>query len=232
MMKNVFVTVFAVCFAASMAAAQTPVDLSAHFNADAVVESGGAGLGDPLDEDGRRIDAGTLPASYAEGALNPTQDGRASFQFAALLQESLDAMAIDGQTIDVPDGAYGAIDLAMMSAPGGFGNPFGEIEFRYADGSSDAARFGPVAGWFSSPSAYDNIDYNYTDNTDVEYIVSIDTNFGDDDLFYLVMDQGNGNSGGNRFIDGTGYALYILEDLEGITDATLAVTVGNNFVIS
>ncbi|MBN2326097.1 MAG: hypothetical protein JXR73_03010 [Candidatus Omnitrophica bacterium] len=232
MMKNLFVTFFSVCFVASMAAAQAPIDLSAHFDADAVLESGGAGVGAPLDDDGRRVDAGTLPANYAEGSLNTTQDGRASFQFAALLEESLDAMAINGQTVDVPDGAYGSIDLALMSAPGGFGNPFGEIEFRYADGSSDAVRLGPVGGWFSSPSANDNIFYNYLDDTQLDYIVSFDTNFGDDDLFYLVMEKGNGNSGGTRFIDGTGYALYILEDLEGITEATLGVTVGNNFVIS
>ncbi len=209
------------------------VDLAAEMDTDVLVESGGTGLTDPLDEDIGWVDAGTLPRSYSDGSPFTTQDGRTSFLFASLLQSSLDGAAMNGQVLDVEDGVYSSLDLAMLAAPGSFGNPFTQIELRYADGTTEQKRLGPVAGWFASPHAFDNTYYNYTDSSGVETIVSFDTDWGDEELLYLLQERGNGNAGGNRFVDGNGFALYVIEDIPpDLTDATLGVTVGNNFVIS
>ncbi|MEW6238876.1 MAG: hypothetical protein AB1656_26120 [Candidatus Omnitrophota bacterium] len=221
-----------VCAMAPALAQQTYVDLTALFDSDAVLEAGGAGLGAALNDQGDRIDALTLPSSYNDGAEALTQDGRTSFLFGPLQQASLDALAVNGQVLDIPDGVYQYVDLAMLSAPGSMGDPFGNIEFRYADGSIDAKRFGPIAGWLSSPTAFENTFYRYTDDSQVQSIVSFSTNFGADEAKYILLEKGNGNSGGNRFIDGTGYVLYVIDGLENVKQATLGVTVGNNFVIS
>jgi hypothetical protein len=208
------------------------VDLSPWLDYDAVSQAGEEGLSDPLDEDGRRIDAATLPSSYVDGSPADTQDGRTSFLFEPLKADALDALYINGQVIDIEDMAYSSVDLALLAAPGTFGYPFSEIEFRYADGSTQSGRLGPLVGWFGNPQAYDNTLYRYSDESDVNTLFSFETNFGDDDLYYLLQESGNGNNGTNRFIDGTGYALYILDDLPEVDSATLGVTVGNNFVIS
>ncbi|HPP00595.1 MAG: hypothetical protein HPY51_20600 [Candidatus Omnitrophica bacterium] len=218
--------------AGSAMAQPVHVDLNTLFDTDVVLEPGGAGLGDALDAQGRRVDAGTLPAAYQDGQPVVTQDGRASFLFGPLKQPSLDGLAVNGQTLDVPDGPYGSVDMALLSAPGGYGSPFTALQFHYADGSVESQRFGPVPGWFQSPTAYDHAYYAVSDDSNVNTLISFATNFGDEEAYYLAQERGNGNSGGNRFVDGTGYVLYELRDLEGVTEATLGITVGNNFVIS
>lgn len=212
--------------------AQTYVGLNQLFDTDAVLEPRGVGIGNALDEEGRRLDAATLPAGYADGAAVTTPDGRATFRFGTLMQNALDAVRADGQVIDVADGAYESLDLAMLCAPGALAYPFGEIELRYTDGSADNLRLGPVPGWFNSPTAFDHTLYRYTDSSQVQTIVSFRTDFSDTEANYIVQERGNGNSGGNRFVDGTGYVLYRIGDLAGLSQATLGVTVGNNFVIS
>lgn len=209
--------------------AQTHINLSDSFDSDVFLEPGGIGLGDPLGAEGQRIDAGTLPEGYTEGSAVTAQNGRATYQFGPLLTESLDALRIDGQTIDVEDGSYSSIDLALVSAPGAFVNPFAEIEFVYADGSS-SGRLGPVAGWFSSPTVYDNAIFHYTDQSGVTEHVAFATD-GEEDFFNLYQSANTGISGGWRFADGNGYMLYWL-DTTGIESANLGVTIGNNFVIS
>lgn len=231
-MKKVFVTGILCLAVASLGSAQTIVDLQSIFDADAVLETGGAGIGDALTTDGVRLDAGTLPAGYTDGMTVVTQDGRAQFKFANVKKASLDSAIVNGQVIDVPDGAYGSVDMALLSVDGSYDNPFSKLEFRYSDGTTDSQRLGPVPGWFASPTAYDHTLFRFTDDSDVTDIVSFSTNFGDADIQHILQEKGNGNSGGNRFIDGTGYALYWIEDLKGITNATLGITVGNNFVIS
>ena len=209
---------------------QTFVDLSQSFNADVFLESGGTGLGEALDTQGRRIDAATLPPTYADGSTVTSTNGRASFRFGALKTESRDAVGVDGQTIDVADGRYSSVDLALLSAAGAFVNPFSMIQFVYADGSTNSARLGPLAGWFSSPTVYDNALFRYSDQSAVTNHVTFATN-GEADNDYLLQSAGTGISGGWRFADGTGYFLYRL-DTTGITSGKLGVTVGNNFVIS
>jgi hypothetical protein len=213
-------------------AQQAYIDLVPLFDADVFLQSGGTGLADPLDEDGRFLDAGTLPVGFAGGSPVVTQDGRAKFQFASLQQAGLDAALINGQSIGIPEGRYASLDMAMLAAPGSFANPFAEIEFLYADGTKDTSRLGPVAGWFTSPVAFDNTFFRYTDDSQVETIVSIPTDFSPDDYYYLLQEQGNGNAGGSRFIDGTGFALYLIDGFVDVDTATLGVTVGNNFVVS
>ena len=219
-------------FAAVCAHAQTPVDLSALFTVDAVLEPGGVGLDGGLDADGRRLDAATLPAGYADGTPVRTADGRALFQFAPLLQPGLDALVMDGQLIEVPEGRYMSLDLALLSTPGALGNPFGGIEFQYTDGTIQTNRLGPVAGWFNSPTSFDHTLYRFTDSSEVQTLATFRTDFGEEESLYLMEERGNGNSGGNRFVDGTGYVLYRFGDLGGLSEAKLGVTVGNNFVIS
>jgi hypothetical protein len=210
--------------------AQSHVDLSQAFNADVFLESGGLGLGDPLDSEGRRIDAGTLPSTFVDGSTVISTNGRASFRFAPLKSESFDAVRIEGQAIDVTDGRYSSVDLALLSAPGAFSNPFSMIDFIYADGTTNSVRFGPVAGWFSSPTVYDNALFRYSDQSGVTEHISFPTN-GENDFDYLYQSANSGISGGWRFADGTGYFLYRL-DTAGISSGKLGITVGNNFVIS
>ena len=211
---------------------QTPIDLSALFTVDAVQEPGGTGVGNGLDASGRRLDGASLPASYADGTLIQTFDGRASFRFGTLLQSGFDAVAIDGQVLEVNDGKYATLDLALLSAPGAMANPFGEIRLEYTDGTVQSNRLGPVAGWFNSPTAFDHTLHRFTDSSGVQTLATFRTDFGDGEAAYLMEERGNGNSGGNRFVDGTGYVLYRFGDLGELREATLGVTVGNNFVIS
>ncbi len=209
-----------------------PLDLQSFFDTDAVLETGGIGEGLALDTEGRRLDAGSLPPTFVDGAVTATQDGLARFRFAPLKQASLDALMIDGQVLPVDAGLVESIDLALLSAPGAFPNPFTSLEFRYTDGSVETRRLGPVPGWFNSPTAFDHTVYRYTDESQVQLLLRFATDFGSDEAAHLVQERGNGNAGGWRFVDGTGYVLYRLGELQGINQATLGVTVGNNFVIS
>ncbi len=210
--------------------AQTQVDLSSAFNADVFLETGGAGLGAALDAEGRRIDAGTLPAGFVDGSTVTSTNGRASFRFGTLKAQSNDAVRLAGQSLDVTDARYSSADLALLSAPGAFANPFTMIDFIYADGTTNSVRLGPVAGWFSSPTVYDNALFRYTDQSGVTTHVAFATN-GEDDVDYLQQAAGNALSGGWRFADGNGYYLYRL-DTTGLTTGKLGLTIGNNFVIS
>ncbi len=213
------------------AQAQTFVDLTSLLNVDTVLESGGAGIGTPPDPAGRRIDAGTLPAGYTDGSPFSPADGRSPFTFAPLRQSSQDALAIDGQTLDVVDGSYGWLDLAMMGIPEAMAYPFTTVELRYTDATSEQHRFGPIAGWFASPTAYDHTIHRYTDSTAVQTLISFRTDFGAAEAAHIIQERGNGNSDGNRFVDGNGYALYWIE-VGALTAGKLGVTVGNNFVVS
>ena len=208
------------------------VDLKTGFDTDAVLETGGAGLSDVLGATGERIDAGTLPAGYADGTAYTTADGRASFRFANLRQASLDAAKLNGQTIAVPNGKYQSVDFALVSAPGGYGNPFTTVKFRYLDGSSTDPRFGPLPGWFASPQGFDHTYYSYVDGSGVTPIVEFSTDWGDNEANYLLESAGNGNAGGVRFVDGNGYALYYIALPTDLPNATLGIRVGNNFVVS
>ena len=214
-------------------ATATPVyvNLKTLFDTDTVLESGGSGLTDPLDATRGRIDGGTLPAGYVDGTAYSITNGGASFSFASLRASSLDAVAINGQTIAVTQGQYESIDLALLAAPGSFANPFTALKFNYTDGSSEEGRLGPVEGWMSSPTAFDHIFYSYVDSSSVQSIVSFRTDWSDNEATYLAESSGNGNSGGNRFVDAAGYALYRIPVATDIKAATLGITVGNNFDI-
>jgi hypothetical protein len=232
-MKSCFVTACLLSLAVTHGQSQTYVDLTGSFNADTVLEAGGTGQGDALDAQGRRVDGATLPSSYADGSVVTTPDGRAKFKFGPLRQSAKDAVLANGQVLDVTDGIYGSLDLALLSAPGALAYPFGEIELRYSDGSKEPLRLGPVPGWFNSPMQFDHTLYRYTDSSQVQTIASFATDWGDAEAVYLYQQSGNGNSGGNRFVDAAGYALYRIGDLAStLKAAKLGVTVGNNFVIS
>lgn len=211
---------------------QTHVDLADQFDTDVVLEPGGEGLTDyPFNDEDRRIDGGTLPGAFMDGEPNVPQDGGASLLFAPLLEPSLDAMFVDGQALEAPAGNYQQADLAMVAGPGSYGDPFGNVTFEYTDGTVDSFRFGPVAGWFASPTAFDNTLYQYTDDSNVETIIDFATDWGEDDTFYALQEEGVGDNG-FRFVDGTGFLLYELPLPEGITEGTLGIEVGNNFKIS
>jgi hypothetical protein len=208
------------------------LDLKPLFDTDAILEPGGIALSPPLQDERERIDGATLPEAYTNEAVSVTVDGGASFKFAALKQPSLDAMAINGQVLATPQGRYSTVDLALLAAAGSYGDPFTDVQFRYQDGSVASNRFGPVAGWFSSSSAFEHALYAYTDNSNVKTIVSFRADWGDTEAIYLAESQGTGISGGLRFVDNAGYALYRIPIPTDVTDATLGITVGNNFVVS
>src|SRR5688500_7161428 len=107
MMKKL---VLATALLAPVLQAQTYVNLNQAFNADVFLEAGGTGLDNALDAQGRRIDASTLPTTYTDGSTVTSQNGRSTFQFGPLRTQSLDALKIDGQTIDVADGRYSSVD--------------------------------------------------------------------------------------------------------------------------
>ena len=108
--------------AISQGQSQTYVDLIGLFNADAVLEPGGAGLGNALDAEGRRIDAATLPSAYTDGSIVTTQDGRARFDSGPSAKAEWMRVLADGQVLDVVDGTYGSLDLALLSARGAWGS--------------------------------------------------------------------------------------------------------------
>jgi hypothetical protein len=231
-LKPIVLVLSSLMASGSMFAASTYVDLQALFDTDVFLGSGGTGLGNALDANGRRIDPATLPASYVDGSPAATQDGRASFKFGVLSTASLDGAAINGQSLSVKAGQYGSVDLALLAAPQAFGDPFSAIEFHYADGSKDTNRFGPVAGWFDSPNGYDHAILTAVDNSQVSNIVSFPTDFSAAEAPYLAQQNGTAQSGSARFCDARAYALYEIDNLAGLTQATLGITVGNDFVIS
>jgi len=133
----------------------------------------------------------------------------------------------------VPAGQYASLDLALLDAPNDFAWPFGSIVFNYADGSKDTNRFGPVAGWTNSPSAYDHAVLAATDNSEVTIIASFPTDWSPDEAAYLYQDSGNnGNANPWRFVDASGYAVYRIPVSTSLAHATLGITVGNDFAIS
>jgi len=213
-----------------MFAASSYLNLQALFDTD--IFASGAGLGTPLDSNGRRIDPSTLPASYVDGSSAATQDGRTTFMFGTLTTPSLDGATINGQSLSVTAGQYGSLDLALLAAPQAYGNPFTAVEFLYSDGSMETNRFGPVAGWFDSPNAFDHAIFTATDNSHVTNFVSFPTDFSAAEAPYLYQQQGSAQSGSARFADATAYVLYQIPIPPGLTKATLGITVGNDFVIS
>jgi hypothetical protein len=199
---------------------------------DAILDPGGTPLSGPLDPELERIDGQSLPAAYVDGTAFTTDNGRASFLFAPLRSASRDALAVNGQTLTCPAAPYAFLDLALLAAPDSYGNSFSAVEFRYADGSREARRFGPVPGWLASPTAFDHSFFAYTDDSGVQAIASFDADFGDVEAGFVLQQRGNGNANGVRFVDGTGYILYDIPIDTQITEATLGITVGNNFVVS
>lgn len=218
-------------FAISSTAQPVYLQLTNRFNTDVFLESGGVPLTPPLEDGPDRIDAATLPAAYADNHVFTSADGKASFLFAPLKASSLDALSINGQTLDVPPGNYSAVDMALLSAPNTYGNPFSKVLFRYADGSASEQRLGPVPEWFTSPYAYDHVWYSATDSSSVSNILEFQTHTGEE-LQYLMAESGNGNAGGVRFVDGNGFVQYRFQLPPDVTNASLGVRVGNNFVIS
>jgi len=215
-----------------LSAASTYIDLHSLFNTDVFLESGGSGLGSGLDANGSRVDSTTLPLSYVDGVPIATQDGRATFKFGNFKVASLDGAVINAQSISVQAGRYASLDLALLDAPNAFAWPFGSIVFNYADGSKDTNRFGPVAGWFNSPTAYDHSILSATDNSQVTTYASFPTDHSADEAAYLFAESGNGNANPWRFVDAGGYVVYRIPVSTGIAHAILGVTVGNDFVIS
>jgi hypothetical protein len=207
------------------------VNLKSQFDTDTILESGGTGLTNPLDATRGRIDGVTLPAAYVDGTPYTTLDGLASFSFTSLRASSLDAVTLNGQTVTVTPGQYASIDLALLAAPDSYADPFTALKFNYTDGSSDEGRLGPLQGWLSSPTAFDHSYYAYVDSSTVKSIVSFKTDWSDTEAPYLLESSGNGNSGGNRFVDGNGYALYAINVPTDVKAATLGIQVGNNFDI-
>ena len=221
-----------VAFLAAGATAQpVSVDLTAFFDADTILEDGGTGLTGALDPDRDRIDGKTLPSSFQDEKMNATMDDNISYLFAPLKKSSKDAVTVNGQTINVTNGQYSSIDLALLAAPGSYDNPFTTIQFNYTDGTKDEKRLGPVSGWFNSPTGYDHTYFTYSDSSSVKTIVSFNTN-GTDDLDYVWQEQGYNITGSDRFADGTGFALYRIEIPTTQTTGTLGITIGNNFVVS
>lgn len=214
----------------SASAAPVYVNLNSLFDTDAILEANGSPLTDPLDATRGRIDGATLPTAYVDGTPYSPTNG-ASFSFASLRASSKDALAINGQTIPVTQGQYGSIDLALLAADGSYANPFTSLTFNYTDGSSEQSQFGPVQGWISSPTAFDHTHYSYVDSSAVKSIVSFKTDGSDSEKAYLSENSSDSFSGGNRFLDGNAYALYLIPVPTDTKAATLGITVGNNFDI-
>ena len=93
------ITILAAALAAPSLLAQTVVNLQPHFTADIFREADSTA--EPSD---LQIDATTLPANFTDGSLVTSTNGQSVFRFAPLKVASLDAVAMDGQVIDVQDG--------------------------------------------------------------------------------------------------------------------------------
>lgn len=218
--------------ATSLSAQPIHLNLSNLFSVDTVLEPGGNALSDPLDPERQRIDGQTLPPTYSDGHVFASADGLASFLFAPLKTSSLDALLVDGQTLAVPAGKYATASFALLSAPYSYADPFTSVVFRYTDGSTSESRFGPVPGWLVSPIAFTHSFYSFTDSSGVQSLISFAADWSMEEAQYLIDSRGNGDAGGVRFVDGNGFALYSLTLPADATEATLGITVGNNFVIS
>ncbi len=61
-----------------------------------------------------------------------------------------------------------------------------------------------MPGWFASPTAFDHVLYNYTDNSAVETLITFPTNFGDEEAPFLYpVYRKMAIPAGTGFIDGT-----------------------------
>lgn len=140
----------------------TPVDLSAYWNVDGYNAGDGDDAADPLlgemylDDGGKRIRSWTFPADYVDGEPAATVDGRVEFLLGPVYeQEALDSYRPDGSVIEVPEGAYDRLFLAVMSGNGEFpGSQWDGADImtaNYADGSAEEIPIGVVNDWFWSP---------------------------------------------------------------------------------
>src|SRR5512133_3218840 len=105
--------------AVSVMAQPVFVEVRPFFDTDTLLEPGGTPLTPPLDANRDRMDGQTLPAAYSDTGAWSTVDGKGMFMFGSLKKSGLDAMALNGQTLNVPPGKYGSMDLALLSAPDG-----------------------------------------------------------------------------------------------------------------
>jgi len=149
----------------------TGVDLSPYWNIDAwqVDENDadvpGAYCLDSSGTGGQRVRVWTLPEGVEGGQMNWTEDGTVQFLLPEFESGVLDGYLPDGSVIDVPNGNYERVFMALMSGNGAWpgsetdwagtaDEPYYEVNsFKpiYEDGEGDWIPIGLVNDWFWTP---------------------------------------------------------------------------------
>lgn len=207
------------------------LDLSNLIDRDGFVPDG-QGSGDPLSEDGDWLDAASLPSDYTDGSPYPTRDGFTTFLYGPLSGDSPDCCRVDGQEIGVPAGEYGQLHLALVSPDTTLMDLSREITLNYQDGTSEMVTLGPFADWYGTPARFFDAAFSWVDDSAVEEHLSIRTKENDYD--YIIESTGSTTSDAFdfTFVDATSVLIYEFDLEDSLTDATLAIDMQNNFVVS
>lgn len=219
-------------------AADVYADLTSLLNQDAFI-SQASGTGAPLDNNGRWLQAETLPAGYQDGTAFATVDGVTRFRYGPLKGDALDALRVQGQTVPIPPGRYSRLQLAWLATDGDMTDVSRQLRFSYADGTSQSVQLGPVANWFNSPAAYADAIHSFDDKSTVKEYLNITPNRDDVDANgdpkpFVIELTGSALQyrDGSRFMDGTSVLTYEITVPAELTQATLGIDMWNNFVVS
>ncbi|MGI6456047.1 MAG: hypothetical protein ACOX5R_10580 [bacterium] len=200
-----------------------------------------------------RIRISTLPEGVIPGELNWTEDQEIQFLLPAMEIGDLDGYYVTGDVIDVPNGNYQWLFLAMMSGSGnwpGNANQWGPVtdldtgevldprsevnSFKpiYEDGEGDWIPIGLVNDWFwqvpewVAPASGDPN----------EIIADFLTYEGDEEGFFYLYDWNNVQNhdfGQYYFVNAAEeFFTYRIENVQGLTGGTLWTEMWGNIRMS
>jgi hypothetical protein len=222
------------------------VDLSPYWNIDGwmvnddldVPEAYCLDSGSP---GGQRVRQETLPAGILGGQLNWTEDRSVQFLLPDFQENALDAYLPDGSIIDVPNGKYERVFMALMSGNGAW--PGKETDWAatetderyevnafkpiYTDGEGEYIPIGTVNDWFWTPPEWVAPVSGNPDEIIVDFIAHAD----DFDYYWYwwdgIGDELHDYSQTTRVSGPEEYVTFMIET-NGITSASLFITMWGN----
>ncbi len=226
----------------------TGVDMSSYWNIDGWQVNGdadvpGAYCLDSSGTGGQRVKVDTLPEDVAGGELNWTEDETVQFLLPDFQEDALDAYLPDGSIIDVPDGQYERVFMALMSGNGAWPGtdldwgPWSEDEPRYevnsfkpiyTDGEGDWIPIGLVNDWFWTPP-----EWVVPESGDPSEIIAdwltYDGDLDDWDYLWDYVGMENHDYSQTHRINGAdNYMVYNIPIPDGVTSANLYITMWGN----
>lgn len=226
----------------------TGVDMSTYWNMDAwQVDTNDLDVPDAycLDSSGtggQRVRVWTLPEGIEGGQMNWTEDGKVQFLLPAFEPDALDGYLPDGSIIDVPDGKYEQVFMALMSGNGAWpgsendwlgteDDPYYELNsFKpiYSDGEGDWIPVGLVNDWFWTPPEWVAPESGDPNEVVADWL-TYDGSW--DDLDYLWDSDGMSNHDYSQvhFVNGPDvFFTYRIPIPPGVTSAKLHITMWGN----